>query len=91
MVVTVLVAPGACGLVDRDLHSIGSCYPRIVISPGHRFREREQLRARLLEYPGHGLGILNRKRQTDRATHAPAHFHLVNKVGLRGISFSSYT
>jgi len=28
---------------------------------------------------------LTRKRQTNRAAHTPAHFQLVNKVGLRGI------
>ncbi len=30
-----------CGLVDRDLHPIGSFYPRIEISPGHLFGVRK--------------------------------------------------
>jgi hypothetical protein len=46
---------------------------------------REELRASLLKYPGGDFSIGNRKRQAHRATHAPAHFHLVNIGRLRGI------
>jgi hypothetical protein len=80
-----LSVTGAGRLVERDLHAIGGLDARIVVSPGHLPCGRENLRAGLLEERDHAIGIRDRERQTHRAAHAPTHFHLVHKVGLRAI------
>src|SRR5262249_51479717 len=80
-----LGVPGACRLVERDLHPIGRLDAGIAVAPGHLPGGGEELRACLLEDRSCGIGIGHRQRQAHWSTHAPAHFHLVNKVSLRAV------